>query len=95
MSLALPGQLVAERGERLVGGQGATRGTVATAAGRGGGTPPAAPVATLGPGVVPAWQVDDPIGSTWGYTSDMRVSGLGPIVAKLADTAGKGGATCC
>ena len=24
------------------------------------------------------WQVDEPIGSTWGYTSDMRVSGPGP-----------------
>ena len=38
-----------------------------------------------------AWQVDEPIGSTWGYTTDMRVSGAGPIIAKLVDTASKNG----
>lgn len=37
------------------------------------------------------WQVDEPIGSTWGYTSDMRVAGAGSIIAKLADTASKNG----
>jgi alpha-L-fucosidase len=37
------------------------------------------------------WQVDEPIGTTWGYTSDMRVSGPGAIIAKLADTASKNG----
>ncbi len=38
-----------------------------------------------------AWQVDHPIGSTWGYTSDMKVSGPASIVAALADTASKNG----
>jgi alpha-L-fucosidase len=38
-----------------------------------------------------SWQVDDPIGSTWGYTSDMRVSAPGPIIAKLVDTVSKNG----
>ena len=37
------------------------------------------------------WQVDDPIGSTWGYTSDMSVSGPGAILFKLVDTVSKGG----
>ena len=37
------------------------------------------------------WQVDEPIGSTWGYTSDMRVAGAGSIIAKLADTVSKNG----
>jgi alpha-L-fucosidase len=40
------------------------------------------------PGV---WEVDDPIGSTWGYTSDMRVSGPGTIIARLVDTVSKNG----
>jgi len=44
--------------------------------------------AGIRPGV---WHVDDPIGTTWGYTSDMRVSGPGPIIAKLADTVSKNG----
>jgi len=38
-----------------------------------------------------AWQVDEPIGSTWGYTSDMRISPPGPIISKLADTVSKNG----
>ena len=38
-----------------------------------------------------AWQVDEPIGSTWGYTSDMRVAGAGGIISKLADTVSKNG----
>jgi alpha-L-fucosidase len=38
-----------------------------------------------------AWQVDEPIGSTWGYTSDMRVAGPGSIIAKLVDTVSKNG----
>ena len=37
------------------------------------------------------WQVDEPIGSTWGYTSDMRVAGAGSIIAKLVDTVSKNG----
>ena len=38
-----------------------------------------------------AWQVDEPIGSTWGYTSDMKVSPPAAIIAKLADTVAKNG----
>ena len=38
-----------------------------------------------------AWQVDHPIGSTWGYTSDMTVSRPGAIVRALADTVSKNG----
>ena len=37
------------------------------------------------------WQVDEPIGSTWGYTSDEHFSGPAPIIAKLADTVSKNG----
>jgi alpha-L-fucosidase len=37
------------------------------------------------------WQVDEPIGSTWGYTTGMRISGPAPIIAKLADTVSKNG----
>jgi alpha-L-fucosidase len=40
------------------------------------------------PGV---WEVDDPIGSTWGYTSDERFSSAAAIIAKLADTVSKNG----
>jgi alpha-L-fucosidase len=38
-----------------------------------------------------AWQVDEPIGSTWGYTDGMRVNSAGSIISKLADTASKNG----
>ena len=38
-----------------------------------------------------AWQVDHPIGSTWGYTSDMRVSGPANVISALADTVSKNG----
>jgi alpha-L-fucosidase len=38
-----------------------------------------------------AWQVDDPIGTTWGYTQDMRVSGPEPVIGKLVDLVSKGG----
>ena len=38
-----------------------------------------------------AWQVDEPIGSTWGYTSDMKIAGAGSIISKLADTVSKNG----
>ena len=38
-----------------------------------------------------AWQVDEPIGSTWGYTSDMKIAGAGGIISKLADTVSKNG----
>jgi alpha-L-fucosidase len=37
------------------------------------------------------WQVDEPIGSTWGYTSDMRISGPAPVISKLVDTVSKNG----
>ena len=37
------------------------------------------------------WLVDEPIGSTWGYTSDERFSGPGSVIAKLADTVSKNG----
>lgn len=40
------------------------------------------------PGV---WQVDQPIGSTWGYTSDEEFSGPGAIISDLADTVSKNG----
>jgi alpha-L-fucosidase len=43
-------------------------------------------------GIRPApWMVDDTIGSTWGYTTGMKVSSAGAILAKLVDTASKGG----
>jgi alpha-L-fucosidase len=38
-----------------------------------------------------AWQVDHPIGSSWGYATDMRVSGPGAIIEALADTVSKNG----
>ncbi len=38
-----------------------------------------------------AWQVDQPIGSTWGYTSDMKVSAPGSIISALVDTVSKNG----
>ncbi len=37
------------------------------------------------------WQVDQPIGSTWGYTTGMRVSEPGTIIGALVDTASKNG----
>jgi len=43
-------------------------------------------------GIRPApWDVDDPIGSTWGYTQGMRVSSADSIIAKLVDTVSKNG----
>lgn len=38
-----------------------------------------------------AWQVDEPIGSTWGYTNGMHVAGAGAIIGKLVDTVSKNG----
>jgi alpha-L-fucosidase len=38
-----------------------------------------------------AWQVDDPIGTTWGYTRDMKVAGPGSIVGRLVDIVSKNG----
>ncbi len=38
-----------------------------------------------------AWQVDEPIGSTWGYTSDMRITGAASIISKLVDTVSRNG----
>jgi alpha-L-fucosidase len=44
------------------------------------------------PGIRPGtWDVDTQIGSTWGYTSDMRVSGAGAIVNRLIDIVSKNG----
>lgn len=37
------------------------------------------------------WMVDDAIGSTWGYTTGMRVMGSGAIINRLIDTASKDG----
>jgi alpha-L-fucosidase len=37
------------------------------------------------------WQVDHPIGSTWGYTSDEKFSGPGAVINALADTVSKNG----
>jgi alpha-L-fucosidase len=44
--------------------------------------------AGIRPGV---WHVDDPIGTTWGYTSDMRIAGPSSVIAKLVDTVSKNG----
>lgn len=38
-----------------------------------------------------AWQVDHPIGSTWGYTRDMKVSPPGSIVSALVETVSRNG----
>lgn len=38
-----------------------------------------------------AWQVDHPIGSTWGYTTGMRISSSGSIISALVDTVSKNG----
>ncbi len=38
-----------------------------------------------------AWQVDEPIGTTWGYTSDMRVSTAETVLGKLIDLVSKNG----
>ena len=38
-----------------------------------------------------AWQVDHPIGSTWGYTSNMTVSSGASILSALIDTVSKNG----
>jgi alpha-L-fucosidase len=38
-----------------------------------------------------SWQVDDPIGSSWGYAVGMRVSPPGTIVGKLIDTVSQNG----
>ena len=37
------------------------------------------------------WDVDTKIGSTWGYTSDMRVSGPGSVISNLVDIVSKNG----
>jgi alpha-L-fucosidase len=37
------------------------------------------------------WQVDDPIGSTWGYTKDEKFSPPAAILSKLVDSVSKGG----
>lgn len=38
-----------------------------------------------------SWQVDSKIGSTWGYTKDMRVGSAGSIISQLADIVSKNG----
>lgn len=37
------------------------------------------------------WQVDQPIGSTWGYTSGMSVTSADRVISQLIDTVSKGG----
>jgi alpha-L-fucosidase len=37
------------------------------------------------------WEVHEPIGSTWGYTSDMTVSTSSTVISKLVDTVSKNG----
>lgn len=37
------------------------------------------------------WQVDHPIGSTWGYTEGMKVATAAAIIPRLVDTVSKGG----
>jgi alpha-L-fucosidase len=37
------------------------------------------------------WQVDDPIGSTWGYSDGMRVSPPGTVIGKLVDVVSQNG----
>lgn len=37
------------------------------------------------------WMVDDPIGSTWGYTKEMSTDDAGSILTRLVDTVSKGG----
>ena len=37
------------------------------------------------------WDVDEPIGSTWGYTRDMKIALPRTIIAKLVDTVSKNG----
>jgi alpha-L-fucosidase len=44
--------------------------------------------AGIRPGV---WQVDDAIGSTWGYTDGMRISSAATILTRLIDTVSKNG----
>ncbi|MBC8094624.1 MAG: alpha-L-fucosidase [Akkermansiaceae bacterium] len=43
---------------------------------------------TIRPG---PWQVDHPIGSSWGYTSNMTVSRPAALISHLVDTVSKGG----
>ncbi|MGN6369713.1 MAG: alpha-L-fucosidase [Phycisphaerae bacterium] len=38
-----------------------------------------------------AWQVDDPIGSTWGYTDGERIAPPSSIISRLVDTVSKNG----
>ncbi|WP_052573842.1 alpha-L-fucosidase [Haloferula sp. BvORR071] len=37
------------------------------------------------------WQVDQPIGSTWGYTTGMKITGADRVISQLVDTVSKGG----
>jgi alpha-L-fucosidase len=37
------------------------------------------------------WEVDDPIGSTWGYTTGEKFQAPGAVIAKLVDTVSKNG----
>lgn len=38
-----------------------------------------------------AWQVDHPIGSTWGYTTGMKIADAPSVISALADTVSKNG----
>jgi alpha-L-fucosidase len=49
--------------------------------------PPRGP-ATIRPG---PWMVDDPIGSTWGYSTSETISSPATVLTKLIDTVSKGG----
>ncbi len=44
---------------------------------------------TISPGY---WLIDDPIGNTWGYTTDETFSSSATVLGKLIDTVSKGGA---
>ena len=37
------------------------------------------------------WQVDDPIGSTWGYSDGMRIASPASVIGKLVDTVSQNG----
>jgi alpha-L-fucosidase len=39
----------------------------------------------------PAWQVDDALGSTWGYTDGMKYRGAGAVMSELVEIASMGG----
>jgi alpha-L-fucosidase len=38
-----------------------------------------------------SWQVDDPIGNTWGYSQGMRIESAATVIGKLVDTVSRNG----